>query len=139
MSELYTTLTQITKENTQKRIEKTYKKQVEYAFSVNQTMDKLYESIMNSGYEENMKKAAVEGYNKCTLFEFQKGAIYEGFPLIFLTRGPPRNKNNIGGFQYFENNGIVSYIVKLQKEFPEFKIGFHTNKSYETTVEISWV
>ena len=139
MSLLYTTLTTLTKENTQKRVENQLKKKEEYISDVNSCMIDLYNYIMNTNYEEKMKNAANEGYNKCTLFEFKKGEKFNNYPLIFLTRGPSTINNSVGGYKYFEQNKIYPYIHQLQKAFPEFRIVFNTNnKSYNTSIEIMW-
>jgi hypothetical protein len=102
---------------------------------INDAMDQLYKHIMNNS-EEKIKDAAMKGIHRCTLYEFKKGEMFQGFQLIFLTRGPMYLNNNIGGFKYFEQNNIRSYIIQLQNSFPDYRIVFKTNKSGDTMVDV---
>lgn len=137
MSELYSTLSKLTKENLQNRLEKSRARQVEHSQKIKAAMQNIFTKITSQDYEVLMKTSATEGYNRCVLYKFERNELFEDFPLIFLTKGPMNYNGK--GLDYFEEINVIPYIKLLQQYFTEFKVFYNTNhKDGSTTIEILW-
>ena len=137
MESFYSTLKQVTKDNIAIRIEKEKSQQIAHQMKIKNAMENLFNKIKAIDIESKMKKCASEGYDKCELYTFDKGEIFEDFPLIFLTRGP-QNYNGFG-LKYFEEMNIIPYTKLLQQHFAPFNVYYRTNHKFgNTTIYVSW-
>lgn len=90
-------------------------------------MNLLFNNIVHykKSIETHMKYAAEKGLKKYVLFSFDNQAEFQGFPLLFLTKGP----YNYVGYtsQFFDTMNVDCYIKLLKKHFAPFIIYFYTN------------
>lgn len=138
METLYQNLSQLSKNNMHVRIEKEKQNQIAHQMKIKNAMSNLFSQITEStDIETSMREAASNGYNKCELFSFERGAVFDDLPLIFLTKGP----HNYHGFglKYFEEQNINPYVKQLQQYYNPFNVYFTTNyKTGKTCIIISW-
>lgn len=138
MESFYQDLTKLSKENTHIRLEKEKQNQIAHQMKIKNAMNTLFTQITeNSNVEYLMREAASNGYNKFELYNFERGAVCDDLPLIFLTRGP-QNYNGFG-LKYFEEANINPYIKQLQQHYSPFTVYYTTNhKTGKTSIMISW-
>ena len=137
MDTFYHTLVQASKQNLHKRLEVEQNNQIAHQMKIKNAMTSLFSEIQANFDETKLSEIALNGYNKCELFSFEKGEMYQDFPLVFLTRGP-QNYNGFG-LKYFEDMNIIPYVKLLQQHFTPFNVYFGTNfKTGKTSVYISW-
>mgnify|MGYP006134854355 CR=1 FL=1 len=136
MESLHRNLVQVSKDNTEFRLEKQKQTQIAHQMKIKTSMSELFAQISQSDFQNKMEVAASNGYNKCELFSFMRGEYFQEFPLIFLTRGP----TNFNGFglNYFDEMNINPYIKQLQQFFSPFELFYSTNKTGKTSIMISW-
>ena len=137
MDTFYHNLVQASKQNLHKRLEVEQNNQIAHQMKIKNAMTSLFSEIQANFDESKLSEIASNGYNKCELFSFEKGEMYQDFPLVFLTRGP-QNYNGFG-IKYFEDMNIIPYMKLLQQHFAPFNIYYGTNyKTGKTSVNISW-
>ena len=137
MDTLYNTLVETTRQNFQKKVEKETSQKIAHQMKIKQAMADIFTKIISNDIENQMKTMAESGHNKCEIFSFEKGEMFNDFPLVFLTRGP-QNYNGFG-LKYFDDLNIIPFIKQLQQYYSPFSVYFTSNyKSGKTSIYITW-
>jgi predicted amidohydrolase YtcJ len=86
-----------------------------------------FEEMIMSTLREKMLDAIRDGRFYATLYSFTNMDLFEGFKTVFLLKRPynNRNKQYACGHLFFEQQGIVPLVTRLQTRFDPIDI--HTN------------
>lgn len=118
MDTLMTTLMENTKHNNPNRIKKNEETRLQRDNRLKEILDKLYDSIVSSDYEQTMIKASEEGYNSAVVYKYNTRDEFEGYRISFLLRGPITDRRNEGtGLDFFYYKDIEPVMDRLKKFF----------------------
>lgn len=118
------------------RREEAYEDVKKIQSAIEEVLHKLdYASLVKS-----TREAAYEGRNSVVLFCFRKTQMWSSFPLLFLVKGPTRDRGEGRGRDYFAYHGILSLMDRLERLLTPFRV--HHDYDRDTginTISVSWM
>ena len=135
-----TTLMQKTKENSPNRVKRNevYRKQRDE--NLKNILDKLFDEILKSNFEDSMLKASEQGYNSTIIYKFGYTDEFEGYRMSFLLRGPMNDRKGEGsGLDFFYFKEITPVIERLKKHFLPMHLFLKYDKiKRDNLIIVSW-
>ena len=140
MDTLMTTLMQKTKENSPNRVKRIEDFRKQRDENLKSILDKLFNTILESKFEESMLKASEQGYNSTIIYKFGYTDEFEGYRMSFLLRGPMNDRKGEGsGLDFFYYKEITPVIERLKKHFLPMHLFLKYDKSKrENLIIVSW-
>ena len=142
MDHFFNEISELTCNNSLTRIELERQKQNDNIEKIKTGIDNIYNSIITSqSYKEQITEAASKGYNKCTIFEFNRDAKDDetNLPIIFIFKGPKFDNGQGNGLRFFKNIGTDALLHSLNREFDPFRLFLYFNSKSETfKLDVIW-
>lgn len=104
-----------------------------------QSMERLFDEIVNQKAIENMRVSAEDGYDQSIIYKFPHQGEWEGYPIMFLLKGPMVDRGSGVGEDYFKNRGDVSLLERLRIALHPFKVKHRFNRlRQENLIVVYW-
>ena len=101
---------------------------------IKNSMNGLYDHIVNVDYKALIENAAQNGKFYCTLLSYKDNDTFGDFPYVFLLKGP-----RFYELSYFDSINVVPAIKKLYEYFHPFELVFIRDKSKKIThLNLKW-
>lgn len=103
------------------------------------SMERLFDEIVNQKAIQNMRASAEDGYDQSIIYKFPHQGEWEGYPIMFLLKGPMVDRGSGVGETYFKNRGDVSLMERLRIALHPFKVKHRFNRlRQENLIAVYW-
>ena len=114
--------------NHHKYIESVQKASSQRLLDIKSAMHNYFNLITEYFDYNKLKDVAEKGERRYDLYTFNSQDKFEGYPLLFLLKGPIIDNGEGYGWTYFQNQNIVPVFLSLKQHFSPFELKLKKHK-----------
>lgn len=103
-----------------------------------ESMERLFDKIVHPDSFQTMRQSALDGYDQSIIFRFPHQGDWEGYPIMFLLKGPMVDRGMGAGESYFKAKGDMSLLERIRLALHPFKIKHRFNRLRQENMIIAY-
>ena len=116
----------------QERFETRKEREMQRLQEIDDAINALVDDII-SKFKPIVSESLENNRMSANIFTYKKGEIFNGYPIVFLTRGPKHERD------YFKKRGIDTFITRLKNRLAPFQLShWYPGPAIGNVIEVFW-